>query len=261
MEKAGLVEKAGLTGGFPNQDRLEGKDMKRPYTICHILSALDGKITGTFMGTEAAGAVSAEYARIRSEYQADAWLYGTVTTKEFTRGRKPELDPAADVPDGDFVADHHAPLYYVSVDTQGEIGWESGIFRKTGRPDAHVIEVLTEQTPTAYRAYLRKRGVSYILAGSKMLDSNIAAEKLCRLFGIDTLLICGGGTVNWTFLQQGAVDELSLLIAPTADGNPDSVTVFEKSPLLPAGEPVSFSLKNMERLKGDGIRLVYTAKR
>ena len=25
--------------------------MKRPYTICHILSALDGKINGDFMNT------------------------------------------------------------------------------------------------------------------------------------------------------------------------------------------------------------------
>lgn len=234
--------------------------MKRPYTVCHILSALDGKITGAFMGTEAVWAVSEEYARIRSEYQADAWLYGTVTTKEFTGGRKPELDPAAEVPDGDFVADNHAQLYYVSVDTQGEIGWESGIFRKAGRPDAHVIEILTEQTPAAYRAYLRGCGVSYILAGSEMLDSKLASEKLYQLFGINTLLICGGGTINWTFLQQGAVDELSLLIAPAADGNPDSVTVFEKSTMLPPSDPAVFQLKNVERLKGDGIRLVYAVK-
>lgn len=232
--------------------------MERPYTICHILSALDGKITGAFMGTKTAQTVSKEYARIRSEYQADAWLYGTVTTKEFTQGRKPELDSVTEVPDGDFVAENDAALYYVSVDTQGEIGWESGIFRKAGRPDAHVIEVLTERTAPAYRAYLRKRGVSYILAGSEMLDSKIVAEKLYRLFGIGTLLICGGGTINWTFLQQGAVDELSLLLAPAADGNPDSVTVFEKSAMLPPSDPAVFQLKNIERLKGDGIRLVYT---
>ena len=93
-----------------------------------------------------------------------------------------------------------------------------------------------------------------------MLDSKIAVEKLYRLFGIDTLLICGGGTINWTFLQQGAVDELSLLIAPAADGNPDSVTVFEKSALLPPGSPAVFQLKNIERLKGEGVRLVYTVK-
>lgn len=35
--------------------------MERPYIICHILSALDGKITGAFMGTEAAGTVGEEY--------------------------------------------------------------------------------------------------------------------------------------------------------------------------------------------------------
>lgn len=232
--------------------------MERPYIICHIMSALDGKISGAFMGTKAAQAVGEEYARIRSEYQADAWLYGTVTTKEFTQGRKPVTDSVAEVPAGDFVAEHQETLYYVSVDTQGEIGWESGTFRKAGRPDAHVIKVLTEQTPAVYRAYLRKCGVSYILAGSAMLDSKAAAKKLYQLFGIDTLLICGGGTINWTFLQQGAVDELSLLIAPVADGNPDSVTVFEKSALLPPGKPETFQLKNIERLKGDGVRLVYT---
>lgn len=235
--------------------------MNRPYIICHILSALDGKITGPFMATDAAKAVGEEYARIRAEYKADAWLYGTVTTKEFTEYRKPELDEGiAEIPEGDFVADENAPLYYVSVDTQGEIGWESGIFRKEGRPDAHVIEVLTEDTPLPYRAYLRKRGVSYIIAGEKILDGQIAVKKLYHLFGIDTMLICGGGTVNWTFLQQGAVDELSLLIAPAADGNPDSVTVFEKSETLPPCIPAEFQLKNVEQLKNDGIRLVYTVK-
>lgn len=235
--------------------------MNRPYTICHILSALDGKITGEFMGTESTRSVSEEYGRIRSEYHADAWLYGTVTTKEFTGGRKPALDLETEVPEGDFVAEDHAELYYVSVDTQGEIGWESGTFRKAGRPDAHVIEVLTEQTPAAYRAYLRKHGVSYILAGPDMLDSKLAAEKLYRLFGISTLLICGGGTINWTFLQQGAVDELSLLLAPAADGDPETVTVFERSALLPPASPAEFRLKNIERLQNDGVRLIYVVKK
>lgn len=60
------------------------------------------------------------------------------------------------------------------------------------------------------------------------------------------------------FLQQGTVDELSLLVALVADGSSDSVTVFEKSDYLPTSVPVEFQLKNIERLKGDGIRLVYT---
>lgn len=211
--------------------------MNRPYIVCHILSALDGKITGTFMGTPAAQAVSGEYARIRNEYQADAFL---------------------SVPNGDFAAQTDASLYYVSIDALGEIGWESGTFFKPGRPDAHVIEILTEKTPLAYRSYLRQKGVSYILAGEDTLDCRIAAEKLYDIFGIETMLICGGGTVNWTFLQQGVLDELSLLLAPVADGSPDTVTVFEKMPSLPESSPVQFRLKKVEQLENDGVRLLYT---
>lgn len=236
--------------------------MNRPYIICHILSALDGKITGKFMETGSARLVSEEYARIREAFHADAWLYGTVTTKEFTGYRKPELEPVTeDIPDGDFVAQKDADLYYISVDTNGEIGWESGTFQKAGRPDAHVIEILTEGTPVTYRAYLRRHGVSYVLAGKERLDCREASEKLYRLFGIETILICGGGTVNWTFLQQGLIDELSLLLAPAADGSSTAVTVFEESDWLPSSAPAEFQLKAVEQLKGDGIRLTYLVRK
>lgn len=234
--------------------------MNRPRTTIHILSSLDGKITGDYMGMPSVGAVSEEYGRMRSEYHADAWLYGTVTTKEFTGYRKPKLQEGAlPAAEGDFVAEREPglSLFYISVDALGEIGWESGTFQKAGRPDAHVIEVLTEQAPAAYRAYLQKCGVSYILAGKDALDCKMACEKLYRLFGIRTMLICGGGTVNWTFLQQGVVDEISLLIAPAADGSRDAVTVFERSPLLAKSAPMEFHLKDVERLAGDGVRLVY----
>lgn len=235
--------------------------MDRPYIVCHILSALDGKIAGAFAGTKAAQAASEEYARIRSAYRAEAWLYGTTTTKEFTQYKKPVLEPnCGDVPDGDYIAETDLRFYYISLDTAGEIGWESGIFQKPGRPDAHVIEILTEATPTAYRAYLRKKGVSFIIAGDTSLDCKVATEKLKRLFMIDTILICGGGTVNWTFIQQGVVDELSILLAPAADGDPSTPTVFEKSELLAETTPVEFQLKNVEQLKNNGVRLTYLVK-
>ena len=118
--------------------------MERPYVICHILSSLNGKIAGPFMGTEANGTVAGEYGRLRREMKGDAWLYGTVTTKEFTDHRKPILDDQ-DISSSldDFIADREAALYYVSIDALGEIGWESGTFQSPGRPDAHIIEVLT----------------------------------------------------------------------------------------------------------------------
>lgn len=62
----------------------------RPYVICHILSALDGKIVGPFMRTEVNRKVAREYGRIREKMNADAWLYGTTTTKEFVQFKKPQ---------------------------------------------------------------------------------------------------------------------------------------------------------------------------
>ena len=165
--------------------------MERPYVICHILSSLDGKINGPFMGTEAVGALGAEYGKYRTKVNADAWLYGTTTTKEFTGFRKPVLEKSGEVPDGDFVADDRAELYYISVDVDGEIGWESGTFRNKGRAPAHVIEILTASTQTAYKAYLRKTGVSYIIAGEKRLDCEMAMKKLHELFHMEKVVICG----------------------------------------------------------------------
>ncbi|HJB82980.1 MAG TPA: RibD family protein [Candidatus Mediterraneibacter intestinavium] len=240
--------------------------MKRPYVICHILSSLDGKINGPFMGTETAGRLAGEYGAMRSEMDADAWMYGTTTTQEFTDFRKPEraeLESAEEnspVPDGDFVADDHADLYYVSVDTEGVIGWESGEFWNRGRAPAHVIELLTEGTPSSYKAYLRKRGVSYIVAGKEMLDCREAMEKLYRLFHIEKLLLCGGGGADWSFLDAGMVDELSLVIAPVTDGSQGSASVFAGIPGLNGVSPLEFSLKEVRQTEGGGVYLRCLAK-
>ncbi len=236
--------------------------MNRPYMICHILSTLDGKINGKFFSNPSVRMVSRAYAKVRTEINADAWIYGTITTQEFVGSQKPTLSESLlPVPDGDYIAQTNSALYYVSIDTEGEIAWESGNLHLSGRPVSHVIEVLTEKTPLAYRAYLREKGVSYILAGDTVLDCQIAAEKLYQLFGIKTALICGGGKINWTFLQQGMIDELSLLLAPIAEGNPDSASVFEWFSESAISVPVEFQLDEVERLPGNGLWLRYFVRR
>lgn len=234
--------------------------MERPYVICHILSSLDGKITGSFMGTEAAEALGAAYGKYRTKIAADAWLYGTTTTKEFTGFREPVLEKVDEVPEGDYIADNSAKLYYISVDVDGEIGWESGIFRNKGREPAHVVEILTASTSAAYKDYLRKTGVSYIIAGDERLDCETAMKKLYALFGMKKVLICGGGIVNWSFLQAGMVDELSLFLAPVTDGGCGKASLFTQIPSLTEGEPVEFLLREVEKLGDGGLRLNYEVK-
>lgn len=234
--------------------------MNRPYVICHILSSLDGKINGPFMATETTRSLGGEYGKIRTEMNADAWLYGTTTVKEFLNFREPVLEEDVHVPEGDFVAGDKTKPYFVALDTKGELGWESGRFSNKGRAEAHVIEILTEAAPLSYRAYLRKRGVSYILAGKTELDCKVAMEKLYRLFHIKKLLICGGGVVDWTFLHAGMVDELSVVLSPVTDGSCGGAAVFTQIPGVSDGSPIEFTLKAVERIGDSGLYLNYLAK-
>ena len=123
-----------------------------------------------------------------------------------------------------------------------------------------MVEVLTASTPAAYKAYLRETGISYIIAGEKILDCEIAMKKLYELFHMEKVLICGGGIVNWSFLQAGMVDELSLFLASVTDGSIGKASVFTQLTSLTEGKPVEFSLKEMEKIGDVGIRLRYLAK-
>lgn len=237
--------------------------MNRPYIVCHMLTALDGKITGAFMDSPAAEAAGREYEKINRKYNPDAWLCGRVTTDEnFTFYRKPDLDENAEtVPEGDFIAVGNADMYYVSVDASGKIGWSSNTLLYDERPAAHIIEVLTEKVSNSYRSFLRKLNISYIIAGENKLDCTLAAKKLKEFFNINTLMVSGGGFINWSFLNENLVDELSLVIAPAADGDTKSVTLFEKADYLPEKLPIEFSLKDVQKLSGDVIWLNYTIKK
>lgn len=235
----------------------------KPRIVCHMMTALDGKITGPFMDTNTAELVGNEYERINELYKPDAWLCGRVTTDEnFTFYKKPDLDETiTEVPEGDYIAKDNADMYYVSVDASGRIGWESNTLNYADRPSAHIIEILTEKASIAYRAFLRRLNISYIIAGQKYLDCTLASQKLKELFNINTLLVSGGGYINASFLNEDLIDELSLVIAPVTDCASGTVTLFETADYLPLKSPVEFTLENIEKLKGDGIWLRYSVKK
>lgn len=235
----------------------------RPKIICHMMTALDGKITGQFMNTDTTELVNNEYERTNALYEPDAWLCGRVTTDEnFTFYKKPDLNETiSEVPQGDYIAKDNAEMYYVSVDASGRIGWESNTLNYANRPSAHIIEILTEKASPAYRAFLRQLQVSYIIAGEDSLDCTLASQKLKELFNINTLMVSGGGYINASFLNEGLIDELSLILAPVTDCASDTVTLFERAGYLSKKSPVEFALENIEKLKGDGIWLRYSVKK
>lgn len=190
-------------------------------------------------------------------YRHQGWLSGRVTTDDnFTFYKKPVLDEnAPPVPAGDFIA-KQAPMYYVSIDPSGRLGWENSTLTYE-TTTAHVIEVMTAKASNAYKSLLRGLGISYILAGEDALDYALMLEKLKNLFNIETLMLGGGGVLNWSFLQAGMCDEVSLVIAPAADGSIQTPTLFQQKDGLSTDEAVGFTLKSAEVKAGGAVWLRY----
>lgn len=235
--------------------------MERPFVVCHMLTSLDGKIDGAFFGVpETVPAIKA-YGELRSFYGCQATLYGTTTMlggyAEGKVGQLPTVMPA--LPQADWVnpAGKAMGNFIVAVDPKGELAYSLPTIEKKGRPAAYVIEALTEQVAPEYLSYLQNQGVSYLFAGKKRLNCTLLLEKLRRLFGIDKLMLAGGGIVNGSFLAENLVDELSLVIAPVADGG-NGVSSFAQADFLPSWPPAVFQLKKAETVAPDVLWLRYT---
>lgn len=238
--------------------------MNRPYIFCHMMTSLDGKIMGNYMETpegEAAGNVFYEIAFGKNPYyKHQGWLSGRVTTDDnFTFYEKPELDEnAPEVPAGDYVAEK-TDMYYVSVDPSGKLGWKNSTLTYVDTT-AHVIEVLTEKAGNSYKDFLRRLGISYIIAGKDTLDYALALGKLKDLFGIETLMLGGGAALNWSFIQAGMCDEISVVVAATADGSSQTQTLFMAKEGLSSDSPVGFKLQEVKVMDGDSVWLRYHVK-
>ena len=240
---------------------MQENERKRPFVVCHMLTSLDGKIDGEFFTQSKTAPALKAYGDLREYYGCQATLYGTTTMLGgYADGMAPPLpNVIAPLPQEDAVNPLGRAMnnFIVSVDPEGILGFSSHILEKKRRPPAHLIEVLTEKVSAQYPAYLAKRKISYLFAGRDRLDCGLLLKKLAEKFGITRLMVAGGGTVNWSFLQEGVIDELSLVIAPVADGGTDAVSIFERADFLPPHPPAAFALKGVKVLEGDTLWLRY----
>ena len=231
--------------------------MDRPKIICHILQSVDGNIDGDFFTLPDLSPAYRAFSRIREEYACDAVISGATTAAEIYRGRFVDNLPTSSErwPRTDWKA-RQADRYAVVIDGTGSVRWESGSVDRRGEK-LHVIVVLQKNASDAYISHLRKAGVSYIFAGRDGLDLPLAARKLKELFGIESMLLSGGGVVDWSFLQAGLIDEISLVIPPVIDGGVRLPSAFDDSPLAVCHTPVALHLTDVQRLEGDALWLRY----
>lgn len=236
--------------------------MDRPYMICHKLSSLDGKIIGDFLEDDRSTCFIHEYERIHDHYKCDAWMCGRVTMQEhFAHEYIPpsNQDKQSPIPRTNYIAQQDVRTYVIAVDPHGTLAWNHNYIPEENgnRTKDHIIEVLPEQVPDAYLAYLQEMGFSYVFGGTKELNVVTVVKKLRALFSIDRLLLEGGGVLNGSFLNEGLIDELSLVFVPFADGSSPALTIFEKGSSSKETSPVHFELIRVEPMEHNGLWMTY----
>lgn len=105
-----------------------------------------------------------------------------------------------------------------------------------------------------------EHGVTAIKAGTgERIDLKVALQKLFQL-GIHSILLEGGGTLNWGFIKEDLVDEIRLTIAPWLVGGNQATSLVEGDGFEMMKEAPRFSLLGMDSRK-DYVTLHYKRKR
>ena len=234
--------------------------MDRPKIICHILQSVDGNIDGSFFSLPETMPALREFSRIREEYACDAVISGAITASEiYSNSLADDLPEVLETYSRTDWQAAKADKYAVIIDGEGTILWQSGTVERRG-DKMHVVTILQENVSDAYIAHLCQAGVSYVFAGKDSLDLPLAVRKLKEQFGIEKMLLSGGGIVDLAFLQAGLIDEISLIIPPVIDGGTGLASAFDDSAFAANHSPKPLSLIDVQRLDEDCIWLRYQTK-
>ncbi|EJL57164.1 pyrimidine reductase, riboflavin biosynthesis [Rhizobium sp. CF122] len=221
----------------------------KPYVILHMGSSIDGRIVTSQWPKEMTAAFTAIYERLHQQMRGDAWIVGRVTMAEFAEGDPRPVEAGEVFPRTTWKAPGAGKgPYAIAVDQGARL--HMNIDTIDGDP---IVMILPETVPDNHLAELRRDGISYLFAGRHEIDLALALERIRADFGIDRLLLEGGGGINGSFLSAGLIDEISLLILPVADGSVNMPMTFDR-----AAVPVtSLQLVSVEQLQGDVVYLRY----
>ncbi|AXF57940.1 dihydrofolate reductase family protein [Salicibibacter kimchii] len=239
--------------------------MNKPYIIIHTHTSIDGNLD--IMGLREFEEASLQYQELsldpeKQQFGIQGYLNGKTTTEDnITHYKQPELDEnAAPVPEGDYVADPDAPMYYLAMDIRGELAFEENTFGYGSVP-SHIVVTLTEQVSNAYKDFLRKKKISYIIAGKYHIDYDVMLDKFYNLFDIKRMMVGGGGTINWSMVQNGLVDEVSVILAPIANGDPGGHRFFVAKEPYSSIEETAFQLESVKELGHGTLWIRYSLKK
>lgn len=194
--------------------------MKKPYIICHMMTSADGRIDCA-MTSQLPGV--SDYYETLSALNVPTTVSGRVTAE--LEMAEPGAFGAVDAtPFGKegFSKKADATGYEIVVDTHGKLLWHNA----DGMEKPYLI-VTSEQVAKEYLNYLDMKNISWIACGKEKVNLARAAKILFEEFGVERMGVVGGAAINTAFLNDGLLDEISILIGAGVDGRTEMPSVFD----------------------------------
>jgi riboflavin biosynthesis pyrimidine reductase len=222
----------------------------KPYIVAHMMSSLDGRsLTDNWQLPY----VFKLYEDTAAQFDADGWICGRVTMQEVSHGEDyPRGLAKGAVPRTHHFVERGASQYAISIDPQGRVAWKSNTALRS-----HVVEVVTEAVSDDYLAYLQSINVSYMFGGKSEIDLAKVVQTLASELGVKKLIVEGGSRVSGAFVNEGLVDEVSVLIIALVDGRSEHPSSFEV-PMDKWQTPAYLNLTSVEKLEHGAVWLRYT---
>lgn len=188
------------------------KKNSKPYIILSAAMTIDGKIATKEGDSELSDKADwKEVHKLRT--QVDAIMVGKNTILK-------------DNPKLHIKYYNHKGYYRIVLDSNLTIPLESNVisFQQEIYP---TIICTTENVPLTNQKKYEDRGVKIIKAGDGKRVNLIKLLPILRSSGINSILLEGGGNLNWSFIQNNLIDEIRLTIAPWIVGGKEATSLVE----------------------------------
>ena len=187
--------------------------------------------------------------QVVNSYKPDVYMAGSNTAKT---GIEMFGQPMQEETKADFFKPDRDKLlpYWVIPDTKGIL---KGLLHHYRRFEfcRDVIILVSGTTPVDYLNYLDKRQYDYLMAGENHVDYKGAIGQLAEKYLISRILVDTGSKLGNILLNNGLVDEISLILSPEILGM-HSKYLFEG-----IDSRIVLNCKHCELLKDGYIWIIY----
>jgi len=204
----------------------------KPYVILSAAISIDGKIA-TRTGNSKLSSTE-DFVRLHKlRTKVDGILIGKNTvmkdnpllTVRHTRGKNPVR---------------------IILDSKGEISIKSKILQTSNK--VPTIIAVSKQITKSNLQKLNNFPVEIITTGEKSVNIKSLLKKLSEK-KITTILVEGGGTVNWEFIKQNLFDELIITLSPFLIGGNNAISLIQGKGFDKISKSPKLRLKSIKRLK------------